>query len=68
MLNLNSVRIEVLTNMLNRRSKEKSIPGDWEVEVIVPLYKCGDKTVIIIQVSLKMKMFERLQNDKLKTG
>lgn len=63
--------MEVIKVLYNRIWKEQKIPEDWEVGILVPLYKKGDNKECksyrgITLLSTMLKIYERILEKRLK--
>lgn len=69
--NLGEGGVNMLTELCRKVWKEEKIPKDWEVGIIVPLYKKGDKAVCnnyrgITLLSVVLKVYERILERRLR--
>lgn len=69
--NIGERSIEVLTKLFNKIWTEERIPQDWEIGIILPIFKKGDYRECknyrgITMISVIAKMYERILDNRLK--
>ena len=69
--NLGEKGLELLTKLFNKIWEEEKIPKDWEVGIIIPLYKKGDSKECdsyrgITLLSTVLKVYERVLEVRLR--
>ena len=70
--NLGRNGVELLTSLFNKAWKEKRIPKDWELGIILPIHKKGDNRECsnyrgISILSVVLKVYESILGKRLKT-
>lgn len=69
--NMEERSIEILTKLFNKIWTEEKIPQDWEIGIIMPIFKKGDYRDCrnyrgITMISIVAKMYERILDNRLK--
>ena len=69
--NLGRNGLILLTDVFNKAMNENTIPKDWEVGVIIPIFKKGDKTQCtnyrgITLLSVACKLYERILEQRIR--
>ncbi|XP_030766848.1 uncharacterized protein LOC115890687 [Sitophilus oryzae] len=68
--NLGESAVTVFTDLLNKIINEEEVPRDWELGIILPIFKKGDKTTCVYRgitlLSIPSKVFERILEQRLK--
>ena len=64
-------RLEMLTVLFNKIWEEERIPKDWEVGIVIPLFKKGDTSNCsnyrgITLLSVVLKVYERIMEKRLR--
>jgi Reverse transcriptase (RNA-dependent DNA polymerase)/Endonuclease-reverse transcriptase len=69
--NLGKAGLEFLTELYNKIWREETIPKDWEIGIVIPLFKKGDNTDCnnyrgITLLSSVLKVYERILEQRLR--